>query len=161
MLASPFSGIEIARRFQRQPGADGARSVAEENRGVVQVAAVAGFYRQAGMGANPGMHQGVMHRPGGQGHGDGEKLGAASRLGDGAVAEQQNGRPAAHQVDGARAQIVDRPAQVARGRKDAVQNRQRHLVGQGVLAIAQRMHLAQGEKGRLQRKPGNARLGIE
>ncbi len=84
-----------------------------------------------------------------------------SRLRDGAVAEQQNGCPAAHQVDGARAQIVDGLAQVAGRREDAVQNRQRHLVGQGVFAIAQRMHLAQGEKGRLQRKAGNPRLGIE
>ena len=48
--------IEIARRLQRQPGADSARSVAEEDRRVVQVAAIARFDRQAGKGANPGIH---------------------------------------------------------------------------------------------------------
>ncbi len=156
-----FFRIEIARRFERQPGADGARSVAKEDSGMVQVTAIAGLDRQAGMGTNPGMHQGVMHGARGQRHRDGEQLGASSRLGDGAIAEQQNGGPAAHQVNGARAQIVDRPAQVAGWRKDAVQNRQRHLVGQGMLAIAQRMHLAQGEERRLQRKAGNARIGIQ
>jgi hypothetical protein len=82
-------------------------------------------------------------------------------LGDGAIAEQQDSRPAPHQLDGPRAQIVDGPAQVASGRKDAVQYRQRHLVGQGVLAVAQCMHLAQGEKRRLQREAGNARTGIQ
>ena len=69
--------IEIARRFERQPGADGACSVAEEDGRVVQVAAIARFDRQAGAGANPGIHQGVMHRPSGQGHRDREQLSTA------------------------------------------------------------------------------------
>ena len=109
----------------------------------------------------PAFAQSVVHCARGQGHGDREQFGPRPRLRDGPVAEQQNGRAAAHQLNRARAQIVDRPAQIARWREYAVQNRQRHLIGQRVLSIAQRMHLAEGEKRRLQRKPGNARLGVE
>ncbi len=74
--------IEIARCFERQPGTDGACSIADENRCVVQVAAIARFHGKAGVGANPGVHQGVMHRPSGQRHGDREQLSTGSRLGD-------------------------------------------------------------------------------
>ena len=68
-----FFRVEIARRLKRQPGADRACSVAKDDRGMVQVAAIARFYCQAGLGANPGIDQGVMHGSGRQGHGDGNE----------------------------------------------------------------------------------------
>ena len=102
--------VEIAGGFERQPGTNSAGSVAEEDGRVVQIATVACFDGEAAAGAHPGIHQGVMHRPGGQSHGNGKQLGAGSRLSDGAIAQQQNGRATAHEFDGARAQIVNRAA---------------------------------------------------
>jgi len=120
--------VEIACGFEREPGTNGARSVAEEDSYVVQIATVAGLDREAAAGPHPGVHQGVMHRPGGQGHGDGKQLGTGARLSHGAITQQQYGCAAAHEFHGARAQIVDRTLEVAGWREDTIQHRQRHLV---------------------------------
>ena len=96
---------------------------------MVQIAAVACLDREAGARAHAGVHQRVMHGPGGQGHGDGKHFGAGAGLRKGAIAEQQDGCAAAHEFHGAGAQIVDRTLEVAGWREDTIQDRQRHLIG--------------------------------
>ncbi len=58
MLASPFSGSRLRAVSRASQGQTAPAPIAEENGRVVQVAAVACLHRQAGTGANPGMHQG-------------------------------------------------------------------------------------------------------
>jgi len=56
MLASPFFGVEVARGFKSQPGADRARAEANEDSGVMEVAAISCLDGQAGERAHAGMH---------------------------------------------------------------------------------------------------------
>ena len=81
-----FFRLEIAGSFERQPGTNHAGSIAEDDGGMMQVAAVAGFYCEAGLGADTGFYQRMMNGAGGQGHRDRQQVGARSGLRDGAVA---------------------------------------------------------------------------
>ena len=178
----PFFGVEVARGFKSQPGADRARAEANEDSGVMEVAAIPCLDGQAGKRAHPGTHQRAMHGAGGQGHGNGNKLGlgrwiaavavrglsvrmgvrqARFRLRRGAVTQQEDGGSAAHQIDGARAKIIQSLNKRRGWRKDTIEHRQRQFRSEGVFAIAQRMHLAKREKWRLERETGNPRIGIE
>jgi len=130
MLAFTLFLVKAARRLQGEPRRDCAGSEAEENRRVVEVAAVACLHCQAALVRTPACTRAICTAPVAKEHGDRDEFGARSRLCHGAVAEQENGRPAAHQFDGAGAQIIDGLAQIAGKPEDAVQNRQRHLVGQ-------------------------------
>ncbi len=54
--------IQVAGCFERQPGADRARAVSEQNRCVVKITAIACFDRQPNVGAHTSVHQGVVYR---------------------------------------------------------------------------------------------------
>ncbi len=71
----PFFRVDAARRLESQPWADGARAKADEDGGMMEVAAISRLDRQAGERAHAGMDQRAMHGAGSQGHGNGNELG--------------------------------------------------------------------------------------
>jgi len=96
-------GRQCHARFEGKPWTDGTSAIADEDGGVVNVAAVAGLDRDAGKGAQAGRHQRLMHRAGGHRHGHRDELRAC-----GTVGQQKKARAVADQLNGAVADDVER-----------------------------------------------------
>ena len=135
-FSSPLLGLQVARGFESQPGADGAGAHAEQHRDVMNFAAVAGLDGEANFGAHAGLGERVVHRAGGHGHGHGKRVGRGAAIG-----EQQQRCAVGDQFDGARREDVDGNFEGGVGGIDAVQNRVRHVGRLRVFAVLEGMHL--------------------
>jgi len=89
--------------LQGEPRTHAARAVADQNRSVMNVTTVPGFKRESNLGAQTCLHQRLMHRAGGHGHGNRKQM-----LTSCAICHQQDANAAAHQLDGARLQSPER-----------------------------------------------------
>ena len=150
--------VDAAGGFEREPGTDGSRTHAEQNGGVVKVAAVTGLDGESDEGANAGANEGVMDGSQGEGHGDGNVLVC---IRGNAVSEQQNGGSSADEVDGLGAEIIESRGQIAGRVEDAFEHGKRQVAGKAVPAGVEILHLGEREKRRRQREAGERRALVE